>query len=132
MAEKSSKSAEGDEEEPIDKLTEEEVEQLPLLTSDEDIQLKASSSSNTPPPSFDWNTFQLSSLWTLEMPAAVKLMFGAGGIYAAFMYYGVLLEDIFLYEASDGDKFKQGGGFRYVELPYSYIFMIYSMVSTNS
>ena len=122
MAEKSSKSAEGDEEEPIDKLTEEEVEQLPLLTSDEDIhQLKASSSSNTPSPSFDWNTFQLSSLWTLKMPAAVKLMFGAGGIYAAFMYYGVLLEDIFLYEASDGDKFKQGEGFCFLELPYLYL-----------
>ena len=91
----------------MDKLTEEEVEQLPLLTSDQDIQTKASSVSS-PPPAFDWNNFHISSLWTLEMPAAVKLMFGAGGIYAAFMYYGVLLEDIFLYEASDGEKFKQG------------------------
>ena len=102
----SAKPAEGDEEEPMDKLTEEQVEQLPLLTADEDIPSKASSS--IPPPAFDWNSFQISSLWTVEMPAAVKLMFGAGGIYAAFMYYGVLLEDIFLYEASDGDKFKEG------------------------
>ena len=42
-----------------------------------------------------------------EFPAAIKLMIGAGGIYAAFMYYGLLQEKVFRYVAADGSKFKQ-------------------------
>jgi hypothetical protein len=38
---------------------------------------------------------------------ALKLMFGAGGIYAAFLYYGSLQEDVFSYTGSDGTKFTQ-------------------------
>lgn len=44
----------------------------------------------------------------LEIPSAVKLVFGAGGIYAAFLYYGTLQEDVFHYKAADGTKFKEG------------------------
>lgn len=40
------------------------------------------------------------------MPDAVKLIIGAGGIYAAFLYYGTLQEDVFHYVAADGSKFK--------------------------
>lgn len=40
------------------------------------------------------------------MPNAVKLVIGAGGIYAAFLYYGTLQEDVFHYVAADGSKFK--------------------------
>ena len=36
---------------------------------------------------------------------AVQLCFGAGGIYAAFLYYGSLQEDVFRYESEDGTKF---------------------------
>lgn len=36
----------------------------------------------------------------------LKLMIGAGGIYAAFLYYGALQEDVFHYVAPDGSKFK--------------------------
>jgi len=36
-----------------------------------------------------------------------KLLIGAGGIYAAFLYYGSLQEDVFRYVASDGTSFKQ-------------------------
>lgn len=44
------------------------------------------------------------------MPSAdstLGLLFGAGGIYAAFLYYGSLQEDVFGYEAPDGSKFTQ-------------------------
>jgi len=34
-------------------------------------------------------------------------LIGAGGIYAAFLYYGSLQEDVFRYEAADGAKFTQ-------------------------
>ena len=37
----------------------------------------------------------------------LKLVFGAGGIYAAFLYYGSLQEDVFRYTAPDGTQFKQ-------------------------
>jgi len=41
------------------------------------------------------------------LPAPVKLLIGAGGIYAAFLYYGSLQEDVFRYTAEDGSQFKQ-------------------------
>ncbi|KAJ1457512.1 UAA transporter [Pelagophyceae sp. CCMP2097] len=37
----------------------------------------------------------------------LKLILGAGGIYAAFLYYGSLQEDVFLYTSADGSKFKE-------------------------
>ena len=36
---------------------------------------------------------------------ALQLLFGAGGIYASFLYYGSLQEDVFRYESEDGTKF---------------------------
>ena len=39
------------------------------------------------------------------LPDAAKLIIGAGGIYAAFLYYGTLQEDVFHYVAADGTKF---------------------------
>jgi len=43
-----------------------------------------------------------------ELPPAAKLVIGAGGIYAAFLYYGSLQEDVFRYVSSaDGTSFKQ-------------------------
>ena len=41
------------------------------------------------------------------LPSAAKLLIGAGGIYAAFLYYGSLQEDVFRYTAADGTQFKQ-------------------------
>ena len=41
------------------------------------------------------------------LPDSVKLLIGAGGIYAAFLYYGSLQEDVFRYAAADGSQFKQ-------------------------
>jgi len=41
------------------------------------------------------------------LPDSVKLLIGAGGIYAAFLYYGSLQEDVFRYVAEDGTSFKQ-------------------------
>ena len=40
------------------------------------------------------------------LPSSVKLIVGAGGIYAAFLYYGSLQEDVFRYTAADGSSFK--------------------------
>jgi hypothetical protein len=42
-----------------------------------------------------------------QIPKGLKLLIGAGGIYAAFLYYGTLQEDVFHYKAADGSKFKQ-------------------------
>jgi UDP-galactose transporter B1 len=36
---------------------------------------------------------------------ALQLLFGASGIYASFLYYGSLQEDVFRYESDDGTKF---------------------------
>lgn len=42
------------------------------------------------------------------LPDSAKLLIGAGGIYAAFLYYGSLQEDVFRYvSATDGSSFKQ-------------------------
>eukprot|EP00527_Entomoneis_sp_CCMP2396_P008164 CAMPEP_0198137778 /NCGR_PEP_ID=MMETSP1443-20131203/1238_1 /TAXON_ID=186043 /ORGANISM="Entomoneis sp., Strain CCMP2396" /LENGTH=329 /DNA_ID=CAMNT_0043799323 /DNA_START=304 /DNA_END=1293 /DNA_ORIENTATION=- len=41
------------------------------------------------------------------LPESVKLLIGAGGIYAAFLYYGSLQEDVFRYAAADGSTFTQ-------------------------
>ena len=37
--------------------------------------------------------------------SALKLIIGAGGIYAAFLYYGTLQEAVFTFTAPDGTKF---------------------------
>lgn len=42
-----------------------------------------------------------------QIPQALKLLIGAGGIYSAFLYYGTLQEDVFHYKAADGTKFSQ-------------------------
>jgi len=36
-----------------------------------------------------------------------QLIFGAGGIYGAFLYYGTLQEDVLNFKAADGTKFKE-------------------------
>lgn len=43
---------------------------------------------------------------SFQLPQPAKLIIGAGGIYAAFLYYGTLQEDVFHYKAADGSKFK--------------------------
>lgn len=42
-----------------------------------------------------------------SLPEPMKLLIGAGGIYAAFLYYGSLQEDVFRYAAEDGSTFKE-------------------------
>lgn len=44
---------------------------------------------------------------TKGLPDGLKLLIGAGGIYAAFLYYGSLQEDVFRFTAPDGTQFKQ-------------------------
>lgn len=42
-----------------------------------------------------------------SLPDGLKLLIGAGGIYAAFLYYGSLQEDVFRFTSPDGFQFKQ-------------------------
>lgn len=42
----------------------------------------------------------------VQLPEAAKLLIGVGGIYAAFLYYGTLQEDVFHFKAADGSMFK--------------------------
>lgn len=37
---------------------------------------------------------------------AASLLFGACGIYSAFLYYGTLQEDVFKFVSEDDSKFK--------------------------
>jgi len=46
---------------------------------------------------------------------ALRLIFGAGGIYAAFLYYGSLQEDVFRYTAEDGASFDQAWFLQFLE-----------------
>ncbi len=43
----------------------------------------------------------------VQIPKGLKLLIGAGGIYASFLYYGALQEDVFHFKAADGTMFKQ-------------------------
>jgi UDP-galactose transporter B1 len=40
------------------------------------------------------------------LPDSAKLVIGAGGIYAAFLYYGAMQEEVFSFKAADGSMFK--------------------------
>lgn len=46
---------------------------------------------------------------------AMRLLFGAGGIYAAFLYYGSLQEDVFRYTSKDGTSFDQAWYLQFLE-----------------
>jgi len=49
------------------------------------------------------------------LTGTVGLLFGACGIYASFLYYGALQEDVFAYKASDGTSFKEAWFLQAVE-----------------
>lgn len=89
--------------------------QLPTFASARTIQLnmpkeiksapiKATAVANAPAPS---NAKKAAVIPAVPIPNAAKLVIGAGGIYAAFLYYGALQEDVFHYVSADGSKFKQ-------------------------
>jgi UDP-galactose transporter B1 len=52
-------------------------------------------------------TTAMSEVVKTGIPDWAKLLIGAGGIYASFLYYGSLQEDVFRYTAADGLQFKQ-------------------------
>lgn len=60
-----------------------------------------------PTPSPTTLTPQSMSNPSVGLPDSIKLLIGAGGIYAAFLYYGSLQEDVFRFTASDGSRFVQ-------------------------
>jgi hypothetical protein len=61
------------------------------------------------------------------LPDAAKLVIGAGGIYAAFLYYGTLQEDVFHYVASDGSKFKAAWFLQTLGISWLQIQIFYSV-----
>lgn len=71
-----------------------DYDKAPLLPLPE---TSSSLSSDVPPPTPD--------LPSDTKTQALQLLFGAGGIYASFLYYGSLQEDVFRYESDDGTKF---------------------------
>lgn len=60
-------------------------------------------------------TTKVSTKNVAGMSDTLKLLIGAGGIYAAFLYYGSLQEDVFHFVASDGTSFKQAWFLQVVE-----------------
>mmetsp|Transcript_18116 Transcript_18116/g.30437 ORF Transcript_18116/g.30437 Transcript_18116/m.30437 type:complete len:373 (+) Transcript_18116:1-1119(+) len=52
---------------------------------------------------------------SMQLPQPAKLLIGAGGIYAAFLYYGTLQEDVFQYKAEDGSMFKAAWFLQFLE-----------------
>eukprot|EP00406_Dinophysis_acuminata_P071347 CAMPEP_0179258642 /NCGR_PEP_ID=MMETSP0797-20121207/25420_1 /TAXON_ID=47934 /ORGANISM="Dinophysis acuminata, Strain DAEP01" /LENGTH=85 /DNA_ID=CAMNT_0020966679 /DNA_START=57 /DNA_END=310 /DNA_ORIENTATION=+ len=49
----------------------------------------------------------MSKAMAFALTGRCGLMFGATGIYAAFLYCGNLNEDVFAYRAPDGARFRQ-------------------------
>lgn len=45
----------------------------------------------------------------------MKFLFGAGGIWCAYLYYGSLQEDVFLFTSESGDKFTQAWFLQFLE-----------------
>ncbi len=60
-----------------------------------------------PAPTIQPVTPEIMSNQSTGLPDSVKLLIGAGGVYAAFLYYGSLQEDVFRYVSEDGISFKQ-------------------------
>jgi UDP-galactose transporter B1 len=77
-----------------------------ILDTTNDATVSADSISNIHRGGKAATTTTMSSTKT-GLPDAVKLVIGAGGIYAAFLYYGSLQEDVFRYTAADGGTFQQ-------------------------
>lgn len=65
------------------------------------------------------------------LPDAAKLIIGAGGIYAAFLYYGSLQEDVFRYQAEDGSSFKQAWFLQVLEALANVIVGFIGMILTG-
>lgn len=66
-----------------------------------------------------------------KIPKNLKLLFGAGGIYSAFLYYGALQEDVFHYVASDGTMFKQAWFLQALEALMNVLFGIVGLLVTG-
>lgn len=93
------------------------------IDTDTDNELSSTSSSSTNNNNSDIETLRggasptttttktktttMSSSSSKGLPDALKLLIGAGGIYAAFLYYGSLQEDVFRYTSIDGTTFKE-------------------------
>jgi len=87
-------------------------EDISLLTSH---SFESTHSTQSSSPRGGSSTAIMSSSPEKGLPPAIKLLIGAGGIYAAFLYYGSLQEDVFRYTSADGSKFHQAWFLQVVE-----------------
>jgi solute carrier family 35 (UDP-galactose transporter), member B1 len=66
------------------------------------------------------------------LPDGIKLLIGAGGIYAAFLYYGSLQEDVFRFVSSDGSQFKQAWFLQVMEALANVVIGFAGMILTGA
>ncbi|KAL3804317.1 hypothetical protein HJC23_011245 [Cyclotella cryptica] len=59
---------------------------------------------------------------------AAQILFGAGGIYASFLYYGSLQEDVFRYTAEDGNKFTHAWFLQVLESLANVLFGVLALI----
>jgi len=91
----------------------------PLLPLSE-TSISDGASDRPPPPACDPHT--------TTRTQALQLLFGAGGIYASFLYYGSLQEDVFRYESEDGTKFTMAWFLQVLESGANVIFGAVALV----
>lgn len=91
-------------------------DKAPLLPLHERPSSKLSNSSNE------------TTLPTSTRKQAAQLLFGAGGIYASFLYYGSLQEDVFRYTAGDGNKFTHAWFLQVLESLANVVFGVLALI----
>lgn len=78
---------------------------------DHDQQLPLIDPAATPPLEMDHDRHEVAKVRT----EALKFLFGAGGIWSAYLYYGSLQEDVFRYRGTDGEAFTQAWFLQFLE-----------------
>jgi UDP-galactose transporter B1 len=106
------------------------------LTNQEGSALNNSSSDKAPilpvheyeRPSSKLSDSADSTLTASTKKQAAQLLFGAGGIYASFLYYGSLQEDVFRYASDDCTKFTHAWFLQVLESLANVVFGVCALV----
>ncbi|KAL7499524.1 hypothetical protein ACHAWT_008131 [Skeletonema menzelii] len=110
-----------------------DADKAPLLPIHEG---QVSSSLDAPSPASTMNVGPSAAINNDTKNRAIQLLFGAGGIYASFLYYGSLQEDVFRYESEDGTKFTHAWYLQVLEslanVTFGTIALIVMGVTSNS
>mmetsp|Transcript_20395 Transcript_20395/g.31485 ORF Transcript_20395/g.31485 Transcript_20395/m.31485 type:complete len:420 (+) Transcript_20395:87-1346(+) len=93
-------------------LTEDEIERTPMIDKAESMiypledDLESTQSNATGASGNNIASPTADALTDKNSTKAMQLLIGIGGIYAAFLYYGSLQEDVFRFKDSDGETFQ--------------------------